>query len=109
MTDTPSVPHPRTRLDDNFASPIRFSVLASLADGIELDFATLREILQCGDSPLSKAISHLQAAGYVVSRKSSLGSRPRTWVHSTAAGREAFAGHLQALREIVALGGGSAL
>ncbi|WP_323742219.1 transcriptional regulator [Microbacterium sp. UFMG61] len=109
MTDIPSVPHPRTRLDDNFASPIRFSVLASLGDGIELDFATLREILQCGDSPLSKAISHLQAAGYVVSRKSSLGSRPRTWIHSTAAGREAFAGHLQALREIVALGGGSAL
>ncbi|WP_120493091.1 transcriptional regulator [Microbacterium phyllosphaerae] len=109
MTDTPSAPHPRTRLDDNFASPIRFSVLASLGDGIELDFATLREVLQCGDSPLSKAISHLQAAGYVVARKGSLGSRPRTWVHSTAAGRAAFDGHLQALREIVALGGGPTL
>ncbi|WP_341957183.1 transcriptional regulator [Microbacterium sp. LWH13-1.2] len=109
MTDTPSAPHPRTRLDDNFASPIRFSLMASLSDGVELDFAALREILQCGDSPLSKAISHLQAAEYIVARKGSLGSRPRTWVHSTSAGRAAFAGHLQALREIVALGGGPAL
>lgn len=109
VTDIPAAPHPRTRLDDNFASPIRFSLLASLGDGVELDFATLREILQCGDSPLSKAITHLQAAGYVVARKGSLGSRPRTWVYSTAQGRAAFAGHLQALREIVALGGGPAL
>ena len=109
MAETPTTPHPRTRLDDNFASPIRFSLMASLGDGIDLDFATLREILQCGDSPLSKAITHLQAAGYVVARKGSIGSRPRTWVYSTAAGREAFAGHLQALREIVALGGGPSL
>ncbi|MDN3443344.1 transcriptional regulator [Microbacterium sp. APC 3901] len=109
MTDSTAAPHPRTRLDDNFASPIRFSLLASLGDGIELDFTTLREILQCGDSALSKAITHLQAAGYIVARKGGLGGRPRTWVYSTPAGRAAFAGHLQALREIVALGGGPAL
>lgn len=109
VTDAPATPHPRTRLDDNFASSIRFSLMASLGDGIELDFATLREILQCGDSPLSKAIGHLQAAEYVVARKATLGSRPRTWVRSTRTGREAFAGHLQALREIVALGGGAVL
>lgn len=98
-------PHPRTRLDDHFASPIRFSLMASLSEGIELDFATLREILQCGDSPLSKAIAHLRAAEYVVARKDSLGGRARTWVRSTREGREAFAGHLHALREIVALSG----
>ncbi|MFF7292247.1 transcriptional regulator [Microbacterium sp. NPDC008134] len=102
-------PHPRTRLDDNFASPLRFSLLATLGDGIELDFATLREILQCADSPLSKAISHLQAAGYATARKASLGGRQRTWVHSTREGRDAFAGHLQALREIVAQGGGATI
>ena len=84
-------------------------IIDGVPAGGEDDFVTLREILQCGDSPLSKAITHLQAAGYVVARKGNLGSRPRTWVRSTAAGREAFAGHLQALREIVALGGRAAL
>lgn len=101
--------HPRTRLDDHFASPIRFSLLAALGDGIELDFPTLREILACGDSPLSKAISHLEAAGYVLARKDRLGARPRTWVSSTSRGRQAFTAHVQALREIVALGGAHVL
>lgn len=107
MADSRRSPHPRTRLDDNFASPIRFSTLAALGEGIELDFATLREILQCGDSPLSKAIAHLQSAGYVVARKATMGSRQRTWVRSTRAGREALTGHLQALREIVSTGDGA--
>lgn len=106
MAESPRSPHPRIRLDDNFASPIRFSLLASLGEGIELDFATLRDVLQCGDSALSKAIAHLQAAGYVAARRGVVGGRQRTWVRSTAAGRDAFAAHLNALREIVALGGG---
>lgn len=82
--------------------------MASLGEDIELDFAALREILQCADSPLSKAISHLEAAGYVIARKDRLGSRPRTWVRPTRVGLDAFDGHLQALREIVSLGGGVA-
>lgn len=98
-------PHPRTRLDDNFASPIRFSLMAALVDDVELDFGTLAHVLQVGDSALSKAISHLQTVGYVFARKGYVGSRPRTWVHATAAGRRAFAGHVDALRAIVALGG----
>lgn len=84
-------------------------MLAALGDGVELDFSTLREILQCGDSPLSKAISHLELAGYVFARKDRLGGRPRTWVRSTPEGRVAFSAHLQALREIVALGGANVL
>lgn len=97
--------HPRTRLDDNFSTPIRFSLMASLGEGIELDFGTLAEILQANDSSLSKAIRHLQDAGYVTGRKGYAGTRPRTWVRSTAAGLSAFSGHLRALREIVELGG----
>lgn len=79
--------------------------MASLGEGIELDFATLAEILQASDSVLSKAISHLQEGGYVAGRKGYVGTRPRTWVRATAAGQEAFAAHLRALREIVELGG----
>ena len=109
MAESPPRPHPRTQLDDNFASPIRFSLMAALGDGMELDFPALRDVLQCGDSPLSKAITHLQAAGYVLARKGTVGGRSRTWVRSTKTGRDSFAAHLQALREIVALGGAQIL
>lgn len=98
-------PHPRARLDDNFSTPIRFSLIAALGDGVELDFAALAEILQSNDSVLSKAIAHLSAVGYVSVRKAPSGGRARTWVRSTAAGRKAFAAHVRALREIVELGG----
>lgn len=96
--------HPRTRLDDNFASPIRFSLMAALRDDAELDFGTLADILQTGDSALSKAISHLHETGYVVARKGYVGSRARTWIRATALGHKAFAGHLRALQEIVDYG-----
>ena len=99
-------PHPRTRLDDSFSTPVRFSLMAALGDSIELDFATLAGILQANDSVLSKAIAHLQDAGYITSRKVYVGSRPRTWVRATRTGSDAFAGHLRALREIVELSGG---
>ncbi|MGL3150941.1 transcriptional regulator [Microbacterium sp. A82] len=97
--------HPRLRLDDNFASPIRFSLMAALIDGNELDFGTIAEILQVGDSALSKSISHLHIAGYVATRRGDVGSRPRTWVRSTMKGERAFAAHLQALQEIVEFAG----
>lgn len=97
-------PHPRTRLNDNFASPIRFSLMATLGEDLELDFATLTDILQVGDSALSKAISHLHAADYVVARKVHGGGRPRTWVRATSKGRGAFVGHVRALRDIVGEG-----
>lgn len=96
--------HPRLRLDDNFASPIRFSLMAVLADGSDLDFGTLADILDVGDSALSKAITHLQGAGYLTARKVLSGGRPRTWVTSRPGGREAFARHVEALRQIVELG-----
>lgn len=100
----PTGSHPRLRLDDHFASAIRFSLMAALADGSDLDFGTLAGILDVGDSALSKAITHLQAAGYVVARKVLSGGRPRTWVTSSAAGRRAFSSHVEALRQIVELG-----
>lgn len=101
-------PHPRTRLDDTFAGAIRFSMMAALRDGVEMDFATLAHVLQANDSAVSKAIAALSAVGYVVVRKGQFGARPRTWVRATAPGSRAFEAHVQALRDIVG-GGGSAI
>ncbi|WP_295013916.1 transcriptional regulator [uncultured Microbacterium sp.] len=101
-------PHPRTRLDDNFAGAIRFSMMAALREGVEMDFGTLAQVLQANDSAVSKAIAALGAAGYVVVRKGQVGARPRTWVRASARGAAAFEAHVQALRDIVA-GDGSDL
>lgn len=92
--------HPRHGLDDALLTPVRLSLMAALPGDDELDFATLRDLLEVDDSALSKGITHLERAGYVRVTKGYNGTRPRTWVSSTPAGRSALAGHVAALRAI---------
>lgn len=92
--------HPRHGLDDAFQTSIRFSLMAALGHRTEVDFATLKQILEANDSVLSKAISYLEKVDYVKVTKGNVGNRPRTWVESTTKGHRAFQNHLQALRAI---------
>lgn len=92
--------HPRWGLDDAFQTPVRLSIMASLHDGAELDFSTLRDLLEVDLSALSKAIAHLERVGYVSVRKGYANNRPRTWVSSTQIGKKALKGHVRALQSI---------
>lgn len=93
--------HPRARLEDLVHQPVRFSLLACLAQADELEFRFLRETLQISDSLLSRHSSTLERAGYVAIRKGHVGKWPRTWLRLTPEGRTAFSDHLDTLREIV--------
>lgn len=93
--------HPRHDLDPALMTPVRLSLLASLSDDIELDFATLRDLIEADDSVVSKGIAHLEKLGYVKVTKGYVGTRPRTWVVATANGRRALARHMAALRSIM--------
>lgn len=92
--------HPRHELDPAFQTPLRFSLMAVLGRRTEIDFGTLRDMLEADDSSLSKSISYLQKAGYVKTTKGYVGNRPRTWIEATAKGDRAFTRHLAALRAI---------
>ena len=92
--------HPRRQWDDAFQTPIRFSLMAALGRRTEIDFRTLRDLLEADDSVMSKAVSHLERAGYVKVTKGYVGNRPRTWIESTPTGAHAFRRHLLALRAI---------
>lgn len=92
--------HPRHELDAAFLTPVRFSLMAALGRRTEVDFGTLRDLLEADDSSMSKAISHLEQAGYVKATKGYAGNRPRTWITATSKGTAAFARHVAALRAI---------
>jgi len=94
------VGHPRKALDAVIHAPVRFSIVAALAAVDEADFKTLAETIEVSDSVLSKQLTTLKEAGYVVLRKTFVGRFPRTYVSLTHAGRNAWEQHLQALREI---------
>lgn len=93
--------HPRHDLDPALMTPVRLSLLAALSGDVELDFATLRDLIEADDSVVSKGIAYLEKLQYVKITKGYVGTRPRTWVIATAAGRRALQRHMAALRSIM--------
>ncbi|MBO8183881.1 winged helix-turn-helix domain-containing protein [Streptomyces spirodelae] len=84
--------HPSTRL----------SLVATLAAADWAEFAFLKDRLGMSDSALSKQLATLEGAGYIVTERRLDGRRWRVRARLTPAGRDAFNGHVAALRQIVA-------
>ncbi|GII65216.1 hypothetical protein Skr01_53010 [Sphaerisporangium krabiense] len=89
--------------DEFLHVPARLSIVAVLAPADWVDFAFLRDSIGTSDSALSKQVSALAGAGYVVVRKNQDKRARRTYVRLTPQGREAFVRHAAALERIVAL------
>lgn len=92
--------HPRHQLDELIHSPVRMSIVATLAAADRAEFAFVRDTVEITDSALSKQVATLEKAGYVKVIKGYVGKRPRTWLSLSKAGREAYERHLAALRAI---------
>jgi DNA-binding transcriptional ArsR family regulator len=84
--------HPATKL----------SIVALLAAADAADFAFVRDKLGLSDSALSKQLSTLEEAGYVTIDRPLSRRRRRVRARLTPLGRPRFAGHVAALREIIA-------
>lgn len=91
--------------DETIHAPNRLQICAMLAPVDSLAFATVRDALQVRDPVLSKHVKVLQDAGYVEVVKAAVGSRTRTWLRLTPAGRTALDGHLAELRRIADVAG----
>lgn len=74
--------------------------MAVLVNVSEMEFATLRELLDVSDSLLSKHLALLSDAGYVQLVKAKARGRQRTWVAVTPSGRKALNHHFAALQAL---------
>lgn len=90
------------KFDEVVHAPNRLRICSMLSTMAEVEFAALRDALGVSDSVLSKQLKALEDAGYLTVRKSPFEGRTRTWAALTAAGREAFAGHVAELRRLAA-------
>jgi DNA-binding transcriptional ArsR family regulator len=93
------------RFDELIHAPTRLSIVALLGASDWAEFRFIRESVGLSDSALSKQLTLLEDAGYVEIRKAFVGKRPRTWARLSRAGRRAFEGHVEKLREIVTASG----
>ena len=87
-------------IDENFHSPVRFAIMASLVSVDKAEFAFVRDAIEVSDSELTKQATALEADRYLQNNKGQERRRPRTWFALTPQGRAAFAAHLEALRSL---------
>lgn len=89
------------RFDELIHPSTRLSIVALLAAADWAEFSFLRDELGLSDSALSKQLSTLEEAGYVALERTVGERRRRVRARLTPAGRQAFDGHVAALRQIV--------
>jgi DNA-binding MarR family transcriptional regulator len=90
------------RFDELIHPSTRLSIVSLLAGADWVEFAFLRDEIDLSDSALSKQLATLEEAGYVEIERPLRDHRRRVRARLTAAGRDAFQGHVAALRAIVA-------
>jgi DNA-binding MarR family transcriptional regulator len=93
--------HPTADLDDVVHQRARLGILAILTEASEVDFGYLRQTLKLTDGNLSAHLQVLERVGLVTLTKGYEGKRPRTWVHITKLGRDAFLAEVTALKQLV--------
>ncbi len=77
------------RIPEAFGNRLRLAVLAVLMEG-ERDFVTLRKKTGGSDGNLSTQLTHLEALGYIESKKELLAKKTRTTYRLTEEAREAY-------------------
>ncbi|MDJ0441438.1 transcriptional regulator [Rhodococcus qingshengii] len=90
------------RFDELIHPSTRLSLVAILAAADWADFSYRKDALPLSDSALSKQLSILEQTGYVTTERRLDAGRRKLRAILTDAGRDAFDGHVAALRSIIA-------
>lgn len=78
--------------------------LMSLDADDQVDFTFLRKLLKLTDGNLGSHLAKLEDATYIKIEKTFIDRKPRTFISVTGKGRDAFAEHVAALRQIIGTG-----
>lgn len=84
-------------LNELFASLPRLKLAAFLDGCSKAEFMVITDLCELNKSTLSKAMTVLEAAGYLTVTKGYVGRKPKTWLALTHQGRTAYHSHLAAL------------
>ena len=92
------------QLDNIIHQPVRLQIMSSLVSldhNEHVNFTYLRKLLKLTDGNLGAHLSKLEQASYIKIEKTFVARKPQTFISTTGKGRDAFAGHVAALKEIV--------
>ena len=88
-------------LDTAVHGPIRLGAMTTLQIDGKLDFTTLKKRLQVTDGSLGIHLQKLEEVGYIKSKKTFVGRRPKTTYTLTATGRRALIKYLESMQKLL--------
>jgi len=86
-----------TNLNKAFENRIRLGIMSVLMVNEDVDFKTMKELLNVSDGNLASHTAALEKAEYILITKRFIGKKPNTTYAVTKNGRKAFQDHLTAL------------
>jgi DNA-binding HxlR family transcriptional regulator len=90
-----------SNIDKLLENRFRLGVMSVLMVNEDMDFNSLKDLLQITDGNLASHINALEKNKYIKVKKSFIGKKPNTSYSVTALGRKAFNDHLDALERLI--------
>lgn len=88
-------------LNKAFESRVRLGIMSLLMVNDQVEFNSMKELLDITDGNLASHITALEKAGYISVLKEFIGKKPKTSYAATTAGTKAFQQHLNALEQLI--------
>lgn len=88
-------------LNKIFESRVRLGIMSVLMVNDEIDFNSLKELLNVTDGNLASHIAGLEKNEYLKVIKEFVGKKPKTSFAATPSGKKAFQDHLTALENLL--------
>jgi DNA-binding MarR family transcriptional regulator len=90
-----------SNLNKAFENRVRLGLMSLLMVNEQLDFNSIKEMLEITDGNLASHVTALEKAGYITIMKEFVGRKPQTSYKATATGIKAFQEHLAALEKLI--------
>ena len=89
------------KLNKAFDHRVRLGIMSLLMVNDQVEFNSMKELLDITDGNLASHITALEKAGYISVLKEFIGKKPKTSYAATTAGTKAFQQHLNALEQLI--------
>ena len=88
-------------LNKAFDNRLRLGIMSALIVNQEINFNTLKELLDITDGNLASHLKSLEELKYIEVKKGFIGRKTNNTYHLTSAGEKAFNQHLDALEQVI--------
>ncbi len=88
-------------IDKLLENRVRLGIMSILMVNDDMDFNSLKEMLDLTDGNLASHLSSLEKKNYITVSKQFVGRKTKTGYQATAKGRKAFQDHIGALEKII--------